>query len=315
MKKNILLAMWLAIAGVFTTMTMSACSDDEENNSSNGGGITIEGVDQAEYFRKNLGLFTETNSLAYPLFMTAVDKLKPTEYTYYVEDEKAAEQTFLSWIPEQAQKSVSRDGSTLVYTPRDSTGVAQGTITFQATPSTETATFAVVQFKGVSKIQGIDKIMFQPLSAKPDNGGTVPKPLSIYKIESGIWFWGKAKVYISFQMNREYYFGIPKLITGKEFLEKIGDNNFSDKGFSLLLLGFGYNWEFENMAGSLLTMSNDYIIVGGSRKDKFKLCKIDIRLGYPIKEFVESVDIDESKNYWVCQGYACNHNEGYSFMQ
>ena len=259
MKKNISLAMWLVVAGLFTVSMLSACSDDDDNDGTSGGGVTIDGVDQVDYFRKNLGLFTETNSLAYPFFMTAVDKLQPTVYTYYVEDEKAAEQTFLSWIPEQAQKSVSRDGSTLVYTPRDSTGVAQGTITFQATQSTETATFAVVEFKGVSKIQGIDKIMFQPLSAKPDNGGTVPKPLSIYKIESGIWFWGKAKVYISFQMNREYYFGIPKLITGKEFLEKIGDNNFSDKGFSLLLIGFGYNWEFENMAGSLLTMSSSAI--------------------------------------------------------
>ena len=34
MKKMVLSVIWLAIAGVFTTMTMSACSDDEENNSS-----------------------------------------------------------------------------------------------------------------------------------------------------------------------------------------------------------------------------------------------------------------------------------------
>ena len=34
MKKMVLSVIWLAIAGVLTTMTMSACSDDEENNSS-----------------------------------------------------------------------------------------------------------------------------------------------------------------------------------------------------------------------------------------------------------------------------------------
>ena len=58
MKKMVLSVIWLAIAGVFTTMTMSACSDDDENNSTIGGGITIEGVDQAEYFRKNLVIFS-----------------------------------------------------------------------------------------------------------------------------------------------------------------------------------------------------------------------------------------------------------------
>ena len=145
MKKNVSL-MWLAIAALFTVSMLSACSDDDDDTQ-NGGGVTIDGVDQAEYFRQNIGIFSESDSLTYPLFMTAVDKLKPTEYTYYVEDEKAAEQTFLSWIPEQAQKSVSRDGSTLVYTPRDASGVAQGTITFQTAQSTETATFAVVEFK------------------------------------------------------------------------------------------------------------------------------------------------------------------------
>ena len=30
----VLSVIWLAIAGVFTTMTMSACSDDEEENNS-----------------------------------------------------------------------------------------------------------------------------------------------------------------------------------------------------------------------------------------------------------------------------------------
>ena len=34
MKKMVLSVIWLAIAGVFTTMTMSACSDDEEENNS-----------------------------------------------------------------------------------------------------------------------------------------------------------------------------------------------------------------------------------------------------------------------------------------
>ena len=35
MKNMVLSVIWLAIAGLFTTMTMSACSDDDENNSSN----------------------------------------------------------------------------------------------------------------------------------------------------------------------------------------------------------------------------------------------------------------------------------------
>ena len=75
MKKMVLSVIWLAIAGVFTIMTMSACSDDDENNSTNGGGITIEGVDQAEYFRKNLGIFAENDSILLPIRMTVLDAL------------------------------------------------------------------------------------------------------------------------------------------------------------------------------------------------------------------------------------------------
>ena len=94
MKNMVLSVIWLAIAGVFTTMTMSACSDDDENNSTNGGGITIEGVDQAEYFRKNLGIFAENDSILFPMRMTVLDALTPTVYSFFVEDMEEAERLF-----------------------------------------------------------------------------------------------------------------------------------------------------------------------------------------------------------------------------
>lgn len=190
MKKKVLSVIWLAIAGVFTTMTMSACSDDEEeNNSSNGGGVTIEGVDQAEYFRKNLGIFAENDSILLPMRMTVLDALTPTVYSFFVEDMEEAERLFLAWIPDKALDGVSRNGSTIVYAPRDAQGASQGTITFRAALPTETATLAVVEFNGVNKMKGIDKIKFQPESAMPDNSYAYPLPLDLTNIENGNWFY------------------------------------------------------------------------------------------------------------------------------
>ena len=190
MKKMVLSVIWLAIAGVFTTMTMSACSDDEEeNNSSNGGGVTIEGVDQVEYFRKNLGTFAENDSILFPMRMTVLDALTPTVYSFFVEDMEEAERLFLAWIPDKALDGVSRNGSTIVYAPRDAQGASQGTITFRAALPTETATLAVVEFNGVNKMKGIDKIKFQPESAMPDNSYAYPWPLDLTNIENGNWFY------------------------------------------------------------------------------------------------------------------------------
>ena len=191
MKKMVLSVIWLAIAGVFTTMTMSACSDDDENNSTNGGGITIEGVDQAEYFRKNLGIFSENDSILLPTRMTVLDALTPTVYSFFVEDMEEAERLFLAWIPDKALDGVSRNGSTIVYAPRDAQGASQGTITFRAALPTETATLAVVEFNGVNKMKGIDKIKFQPESAMPDNYDIYPRPLTLTDIENGNWFYRK----------------------------------------------------------------------------------------------------------------------------
>ncbi len=189
MKKMVLSVIWLAIAGVFTTMTMSACSDDDENNSTNGGGITIEGVDQAEYFRKNLGIFSENDSILLPMRMTVLDALTPTVYSFFVEDMEEAERLFLAWIPDKALDGVSRNGSTIVYAPRDAQGASQGTITFRAALPTETATLAVVEFNGVNKMKGIDKIKFQPESAMPDNSHVYPERLGLGAIENGNWFY------------------------------------------------------------------------------------------------------------------------------
>lgn len=189
MKKMVLSVIWLAIAGVFTTMTMSACSDDDENNSTNGGGITIEGVDQAEYFRKNLGIFSENDSILLPTRMTVLDALTPTVYSFFVEDMEEAERLFLAWIPDKALDGVSRNGSTIVYAPRDAQGASQGTITFRAALPTETATLAVVEFNGVNKMKGIDKIKFQPESAMPDNSHVYPERLGLGAIENGNWFY------------------------------------------------------------------------------------------------------------------------------
>ena len=189
MKKMVLSVIWLAIAGVFTTMTMSACSDDDENNSTNGGGITIEGVDQAEYFRKNLGIFSENDSILLPTRMTVLDALTPTVYSFFVEDMEEAERLFLAWIPDKALDGVSRNGSTIVYAPRDAQGASQGTITFRAALPTETATLAVVEFNGVNKMKGIDKIKFQPESAMPDNSHVYPERLGLGAIKNGNWFY------------------------------------------------------------------------------------------------------------------------------
>ena len=318
MKKNVSL-MWLAIAALSTVSMLSACSDDDDDTQ-NGGGVTIDGVDQAEYFRQNIGIFSESDSLTYPLFMTAVDKLKPTEYTYYVEDEKAAEQTFLSWIPEQAQKSVSRDGSTLVYTPRDASGVAQGTITFQTAQSTETATFAVVEFKGVSKIQGIDKIMFQPLSAKPDNGYVVPERLSRSELTLGKWYWediGLDSYYTcrTKESNAVYYVATPKIISGKDFLEKVGYKEFSKMAFGIFYYCYTNLYYFQPKAVPYL-LKGYKVIVGGSRTEKFQLCEYVTGMkGLTPIMIPKLVDIDESETYLVCQGYVFRGAEDYSYLQ
>ena len=317
MKKNVSV-MWLAIAALFTVSMLSGCSDDDDDTQ-NGGGVTIDGVDQAEYFRQNIGFFSESDSLTYPLFMTAVDKLKPTVYTYYVEDEKAAEQTFLSWIPEQAQNSVSRDGSTLVYTPRDASGVAQGTITFQAAQSTETATFAVVEFKGVSKIRGIDKIMFQPLSAKPDNGYVVPGRLSRSELTSGKWYWediGRDSYYTcrSKENNAVYYVATPKIISGKDFLEKVGYKEYSKFCFAIFYNCFNNLYHFQYAAAPYL-LKGYKVIVGGSRTEKFQLCEFHTSMEglTPIMN-PELVDIDESETYVVFEGYVFRGAADYSSL-
>lgn len=140
MKKTIFSVIMLAIVGVCTITTLSACSDDDDNKKDNGDGITINGVDQVEYFRQFLGAFTKNDILGSPFRMKAIDKLTPTVYSYFVEDEKEAETLFLTWIPQEAREAVVRNGNTIVYTPRDAQGAKQGTITFRAALPSETAT-------------------------------------------------------------------------------------------------------------------------------------------------------------------------------
>ena len=140
----------------------------------------------------------------------------PTVYSYFVEDVEEAERLFLAWIPEKAREGVSRNGTTIVYSPRDAQGASQGTIMFRAALPTETATLAVVEFNGVDKIRGIDKIKFQPESAMPDNldSNVLPKPLYLTQIENGEWFYQrvpKEEIFSLHDASRKvtYYYTYP----------------------------------------------------------------------------------------------------------
>ena len=316
MRKNVLMVMWLALAALFTVSALSACSDDDNNETGNGGGVTIDGLDQAEYFRQNLGLFTETDSLGCS-FLKVLDELTPTVFTYFVDDEKMAETLFLAWIPEQAQSSVVRDGSTIVYTPRDAQGAPQGTITFRKALPSETATFAVVEFKGVSKIKGMDKIKFQPESARPDNGDVVPKSTHMNTVLGGDWFWGKVPAYyiakFYFEPTKTWYFyAIPKPIKGKELLEKIGNNYYSEIGYECLLFGAAYNVRFEDALKDMFSSKENqkaYLIISGFydgvSNSKFTAINVKVSFGKLSisRSGSQQISINESETYFVCQGY------------
>ena len=267
MKKMVLSVIWLAIAGVFTTMTMSACSDDDENNSSNGGGITIKGVDQAEYFRKNLGIFAENDSILFPMRMTVLDALTPTVYSFFVEDMEEAERLFLAWIPDKALDGVSRNGSTIVYAPRDAQGASQGTITFRAALPTETATLAVVEFNGVNKMKGIDKIKFQPESAMPDNYDIYPRPLTLTDIENGNWFYQQVpkEEIFTWHSDKEkmtYYYTYPLKVR----LNRVYDMNlvwYSEFCFVCFKIAMEKDPKFKAEVIKRLSKHRNEIFVGG----------------------------------------------------
>ena len=326
MRKNVLMVMWLALAALFTVSALSACSDDDNNETGNGGGVTIDGVDQAEYFRQNLGLFTETDSLGCS-FLKVLDELTPTVFTYFVDDEKMAETLFLAWIPEQAQASVVRDGSTIVYTPRDAQGAPQGTIIFRKALPTETATLAVVELKGVSKIKGMDKIKFQPESARPDNGDVVPKSTHMNTVLYGDWFLGTVQKDYVYKFYHEasktwYFYTIPKPMKGKDFLEKIGNNYYSDYGYECLIYGAAYDEKFENALKNIFKSENNQkvnVIVsgsyGGASQKTFIAINITVNFGkLRIARFgSKQISINESETYFVCQGYKFMHGRAMSY--
>ena len=266
--------MWLALAALFTVSALSACSDDDNNENGNVGGVTIDGVGQVEYFRLNLGVFSSNDSIVCPLMMTAADELTPTVYSYYVDDEDNVEDIFLSWIPEQARGAVSRDDSTIVYTPRDAQGAPQGTITFRTALPSETATLAVVELKGVSKMLGIDKIKFQPESAKADNGEPklfFPRPLKLTSIKEGNWYWGKVPQEEIFSYHYDYgkmtyYYTYPVLKSVKESLFLFYPNSkgfYTHYGYTCFMRGMETNPEFKKEACKRLKEYNTDFFHGG----------------------------------------------------
>lgn len=330
MKKTVFSVIWLAIVGVCTITTLSACSDDDDNMKDNDGGITINGVDQVEYFRQFLGAFTKDDILGSPFRMKAIDKLTPTVYSYFVEDEKEAETLFLTWIPQEAREAVVRNGNTIVYTPRDAQGAKQGTITFRAALPSETATFAVVEFKDVSKIKGIDKIKFQPESANPDNMcyDALPPLLTIEEVDAGNWFWGKVQksdVFVYTYGTRlrylRYSAALPKLITGKEFIEKIGDKHYTKYAFESFCFLSGY---FIDRICKYFNPGDHKIIIEAEQdpwEDKIMIQTAEIYID-KINKKISIYDstppegfeyIDESEQYWVCQGYIVDLKSGMSY--
>lgn len=333
MKKTIFSVIMLAIVGVCTITTLSACSDDDDNKKDNGDGITINGVDQVEYFRQFLGAFTKNDILGTPFRMKAIDKLTPTVYSYFVEDEKEAETLFLTWIPQEARKAVVRNGNTIVYTPRDAQGAKQGTITFRAALPSETATFAVVEFKDVSKIKGIDKIKFQPESANPDNMefGGVPQHLTLEEVKSGNWFWGKVQKgdFFDYPYGTRLYYSaaLPKLITGKELIEKMGDKFwYSNYAFESFCIMTSLDTKFNDHVCDNFNPGDHKIIIEagkyfGGDEIMIKTAEIYINKTYkdimisecdpPVDEAFES--LDESEQYWVCQGYIVDYKSGMSY--
>ena len=328
MKKTIFSVIMLAIVGVCTITTLSACSDDDDNKKDNGDGITINGVDQVEYFRQFLGAFTKDDILGSPFRMKAIDKLTPTVYSYFVEDEKEAETLFLTWIPQEARKAVVRNGNTIVYTPRDAQGAKQGTITFRAALPSETATFAVVEFKDVSKIKGIDKIKFQPESANPDNWyyDALPPQLTIEEVDAGNWFWGKVQKsdIFDFPNGKGLYYGtaLPKLITGKEFIEKIGDKFYSNYAFESFCIVTSFNEKFRDQICDNFNPGDHRIIIEAETPfwvDKIMIQTAEIYIdnkNISIYEYYppEGIEfIDESEQYWVCQGYVVDLESGMSY--
>lgn len=311
MQKNVLLVLWLAIASFFTISMLSACSDDDTNENQNGGGVTINGVDQAEYFRQNIGMFSTNDSIVCPLMMTAVDELTPTVFSYFLDDDEDAEELFLSWIHEQAQRSLVRDGSTIVYTPYDAHGAPQGTITFRKALPSETATIAVVEFKDVNKMLGIDKIKFQPKSAWPENGGCVPFDVPEFFIREGKgWFWGdvpKTEVFWCYDNFYTYYYTYPKLITFNEYLVKTQFSGYykmdgftaCEKGWSLdpgfreelINDGFGKN-------GIIVHGLNPYgpqIMTGHFDNGTFEVSSSKCVEWWTIN--------DKNTQVWICRGY------------
>lgn len=328
MKKTIFSVIWLAIVGVCTITTLSACSDDDDNMKDNGGGITINGVDQVEYFRQFLGAFTKDDILGSPFRMKAIDKLTPTVYSYFVEDEKEAETLFLTWIPQEAREAVVRNGNTIVYTPRDAQGAKQGTITFRAALPSETATFAVVEFKDVSKIKGIDKIKFQPESANPDNMyyDALPPLLTIEEVDAGNWFWGKVQKSDVFEHTYgtrfryvRYSAALPKLITGKEFIEKIGEKTYTGFAFESFCNGTRLHDKFRYKVYDYFKPDGHRIITEAFfdyETASLKIQTAEIRIDNDIKVYpsdpMDYEYIDESEQYWVCQGYIFRQYSGWS---
>ena len=329
MKKAIISVMWLAIASVFTITTLSACSDDDnENKKANGAGVTIYGVDQVEYFRQFLGAFTETDNLSCPFSMKVIDKLTPTVYSYFVEDEKEAEKLFLAWIPQEARDAVLRDGNTIVYTPRDAQGAEQGTITFRAALPSETATFAVVEFKDVSKIKGIDKIKFQPESANPNNAVFddiyLPPSINTSQGDAGTWFWGQVpkndiSVYHHQEAGLLYVNALPKLITGKEFIEKIGEKTYTGFAFESFCNGTRLHDKFRYKVYDYFKPDGHRIITEAFfdyETASLKIQTAEIRIDNDIKVYpsdpMDYEYIDESEQYWVCQGYIFRQYSGWS---
>lgn len=311
MQKNVLLVLWLAIASFFTISMLSACSDDDTNENQNGGGVTINGVDQAEYFRQNIGMFSTNDSIICPLMMTAVDELTPTVFSYFLDDDEDAEELFLSWIHEQAQRSLVRDGSTIVYTPYDAHGAPQGTITFRKALPSETATIAVVEFKDVNKMLGIDKIKFQPKSAWPENGDGVPFVTPEDSIREGKgWFWGdvpEREVFWCYDIFYTYYYTYPKLITFNEYFEKTDIGNFYKMdGFLACEKGWSMDPKFRE---KLINdgFGKNGIIIHGINPGRLRIMTGQFYNGIFEASSSKSVyrgDIyDENTQVWICPGY------------
>ncbi len=174
----------LGLSSLILCAMMWACSDDKNEPSDSPAGDEsgdVTAFDELKWFEDNLVLTDEGGNVLEYIYGRVLDPAAPQTLFVGVDSEDEAAEIFKGWLAPDSESRLteSSDGS-MVYSPKDTDGKAQGEIRYNVNGKGEDA-ISIVSFSTDAKLKHINEIRFIHNDLWPDNEEVI-NPYSVGEI-------------------------------------------------------------------------------------------------------------------------------------